>query len=86
MQEGSSNSTALTALDIQKLKQGGSHTVGGLLMRQNPLKLIFLTKFRTRKELLNIKGISDTKLDKILEAAAKLKESYSFSSLKAAVL
>lgn len=44
-------------------------------MRLNPLESIFLTKFRTRKELLNIKGISDTKLDKILEAAAKLKES-----------
>lgn len=50
--------------DINKLKQGGICTVKGLLMT-------------TKKEILNIKGISDMKLEKMLEAAQKL-ETLSF--------
>jgi len=45
--------------DIKKLKVGGCHTVASLLMN-------------TRKTLLAIKGISEAKVDKILEAASKL--------------
>jgi meiotic recombination protein DMC1 len=48
----------INAGDINKLKAAGICTVKGLLMV-------------TRKELLNIKGISDQKLDKMLEAAQK---------------
>lgn len=54
----------VNAADINKLKQGGICTVKGLLMV-------------TKKEILNIKGISDMKLDKMLEAANKL-ETLSF--------
>jgi len=50
----------INAGDIAKLKQGGCYTVASVLMR-------------TRKELLSIKGISEAKLDKIMEAAQKLK-------------
>lgn len=49
----------VNAADINKLKAAGVCTVKGLLMV-------------TRKELLNIKGISDQKLDKMIEAAQKL--------------
>ncbi len=49
----------VNAADINKLKSAGICTVKGLLMV-------------TRKELLNIKGISDVKLDKMIEAAQKL--------------
>lgn len=45
--------------DINKLKGAGICTVKGLLMV-------------TKKEVLNIKGISDQKLEKMLEAANKL--------------
>ena len=48
----------INAGDINKLKAAGICTVKGMLMV-------------TRKELLNIKGISDQKLDKMLEAAQK---------------
>ena len=48
----------VNAADINKLKGAGICTVKGLLMV-------------TRKELLNIKGISDVKIDKMIEAANK---------------
>jgi meiotic recombination protein DMC1 len=48
----------VNAADITKLKGAGICTVKGLLMV-------------TRKELLNIKGISDMKIDKMIEAANK---------------
>jgi len=48
----------VNAADINKLKGAGICTVKGLLMV-------------TRKELLNIKGISDMKIDKMIEAANK---------------
>ena len=46
----------INAADINKLKSAGICTAKGLLMV-------------TRKELLNIKGISDVKIDKMVEAA-----------------
>jgi len=49
----------INAADITKLKNAGVCTVKGLLMV-------------TRKELLNIKGITDQKLDKMIEAAQKI--------------
>lgn len=49
----------VNAADINKLKAAGICTVKGLLMV-------------TRKELLNIKGISDQKIDKMIEAAQKI--------------
>jgi meiotic recombination protein DMC1 len=49
----------INAADINKLKAAGICTVKGLLMV-------------TRKELLNIKGITDVKVDKMVEAAQKL--------------
>lgn len=48
----------INAADINKLKAAGICTVKGLLMV-------------TRKELLNIKGITDQKIDKMVEAAQK---------------
>ena len=49
----------INAADINKLKSAGICTAKGLLMV-------------TRKELLNIKGITDVKLDKMIEAASKI--------------
>jgi len=49
----------INAADITKLKSAGICTVKGLLMV-------------TRKELLNIKGITDVKVDKMIEAAQKI--------------
>jgi meiotic recombination protein DMC1 len=49
----------INAADITKLKGAGICTVKGLLMV-------------TRKELLNIKGITDVKVDKMIEAAQKI--------------
>ena len=49
----------INAADINKLKSAGICTAKGLLMV-------------TRKELLNIKGISDVKIDKMVEAAQKI--------------
>jgi len=49
----------VNAADITKLKNAGICTVKGVIMT-------------TRKGLCNIKGISDAKVEKIKEAAAKL--------------
>lgn len=49
----------VNAADITKLKSAGICTVKGLLMV-------------TKKELLNIKGISDVKVEKMIEAAQKI--------------
>ena len=49
----------INASDLNKLKSAGLCTVLGVLMT-------------TRKELISIKGLSDGKVDKILEAASKL--------------
>jgi meiotic recombination protein DMC1 len=49
----------VNAADVNKLKAAGICTVKGLLMV-------------TRKELLSIKGISDQKLDKMIEGAQKI--------------
>ncbi|KAH3763705.1 meiotic recombinase Dmc1 protein [Pelomyxa schiedti] len=46
--------------DITKLKAAGCHTVESVLMR-------------TRKDLINVKGISEQKVEKLLEAAAKIR-------------
>lgn len=45
--------------DISKLKQAGTHTVAGVQMM-------------TKKSLLAIKGFSEAKVDKVLEACGKL--------------
>lgn len=50
---------SINMADITKLKSGGVCTVKGLLMC-------------TRKELCNIKGITDQKIDKMIEAAQKI--------------
>merc|ERR1719359_2119211 len=49
----------INAADILKLKSAGMCTVKGLLMT-------------TRKELGNIKGLSEAKIEKMLEAAQKI--------------
>eukprot|EP00762_Andalucia_godoyi_P003161 ANDGO_01113.mRNA.1 Meiotic recombination protein DMC1 homolog len=49
----------INAADLKRLKECGILTVARVLMT-------------TRKDLLNIKGMSDAKLDKLLDAAAKL--------------
>lgn len=49
----------INAPDIQKLKQSGIFTVAGVMMQ-------------TKKTLLNIKGFSDAKVDKLLESCAKI--------------
>jgi meiotic recombination protein DMC1 len=49
----------INVADINKLKSAGLCTIASILMT-------------TKRDLLNIKGISDQKLDKIIEAATKL--------------
>lgn len=49
----------INASDIAKLKTGGFCTITSIIMA-------------TRKELTNIKGINDAKIDKILDAAKKI--------------
>lgn len=49
----------INAADITKLKSAGYCTVSAIVMA-------------TKKELCNIKGINEGKIDKILEAAKKL--------------
>ena len=49
----------INAADIAKLKGGGFCTITSIIMA-------------TRKELTNIKGINDAKIDKILDAAKKI--------------
>lgn len=49
----------INAADIAKLKAAGLCTVSSIVMA-------------TKKELTNIKGINEGKIDKILEAAKKL--------------
>jgi len=49
----------VNAGDLKKLKAAGIHTISGVLMQ-------------TKKSLLQIKGISDAKVEKILQACAKL--------------
>jgi len=52
----------INAGDIQKLKTGGCFTVESIIMR-------------TKKELCNMKGLSEAKVDKIVEAAQKIRNS-----------
>jgi hypothetical protein len=49
----------INAADIKKLKEAGVNTALAVI-------------YTTRKDLVNIKGLSDQKVDKILEAARKL--------------
>jgi meiotic recombination protein DMC1 len=49
----------INAGDIKKLKDAGCYTVESLIMR-------------TKKSLCNIKGLSEAKVDKILDAANKI--------------
>ncbi|KAA6372579.1 MAG: putative Meiotic recombination protein DMC1 [Streblomastix strix] len=49
----------INVADLKKLKESGCYTVQSLQMR-------------TKKDLLNIKGISEAKLDKIIDAVHKL--------------
>lgn len=49
----------INAADIGKLKTSGFCTISSIVMA-------------TKKELCNIKGINEAKIDKILEAAKKL--------------
>ena len=58
----------INAADIQKLKSAGMCTVLGVLMT-------------TRKDLIAVKGMSDGKVDKILEAAAKIESACFMSGL-----
>ncbi|EFC50704.1 predicted protein [Naegleria gruberi] len=56
------------AADIKKLKEAGIYTVESIMMR-------------TRKKLCAIKGLSEAKVDKILEATSKISFS-GFSRVK----
>lgn len=56
----------INAADIAKLKTSGFCTISSIVMA-------------TKKELCNIKGINEAKIDKILEAAKKL-ENHGFMS------
>ncbi|CAG9310774.1 unnamed protein product [Blepharisma stoltei] len=53
----------INVADINKLKTAGLCTVLGVIMT-------------TRKDLINIKGLSDAKVDKILEACTKLESAH----------
>jgi meiotic recombination protein DMC1 len=59
----------INKLDLKKVKESGLHTVESLLME-------------TKKGLSNIKGLSDAKVDKILEAAKKTSSVGQFSTGK----
>eukprot|EP00792_Barthelona_sp_PAP020_P006132 TRINITY_DN2916_c0_g1_i1.p1 TRINITY_DN2916_c0_g1~~TRINITY_DN2916_c0_g1_i1.p1 ORF type:complete len:360 (+),score=117.49 TRINITY_DN2916_c0_g1_i1:33-1082(+) len=52
----------ISATDVKKLTSAGFHTVRSIIMH-------------TRKDLANVKGISDAKVEKIIEAATKLENS-----------
>lgn len=58
----------VNAGDIQKLKQAGIFTVAGVMMQ-------------TKKTLLNIKGFSEAKVDKVIEACQKLSVRHKLSAL-----
>ena len=58
----------INAADLNKLKSAGLCTVLGILMT-------------TRKELVNIKGLSDAKIDKIIEAAQKVETAASMTGV-----
>ena len=49
----------INAGDIKKLEEAGYHTVEAIA-------------FTPKKHLVNVKGLSENKVDKIIEAAAKL--------------
>ncbi|VFR00958.1 unnamed protein product [Cuscuta campestris] len=51
--------SGIAALDIKKLKDSGLYTVESVM-------------YAPRKDLVQIKGISEAKVDKIIEAASKL--------------
>ncbi|OEL24278.1 DNA repair protein RAD51-like protein A, partial [Dichanthelium oligosanthes] len=51
--------SGIAALDVKKLKDSGLHTVEAVA-------------YTPRKDLLQIKGISEAKVDKIVEAASKI--------------
>jgi len=57
----------IAASDIKKLKEAGMHTIE-------------MVAYATKKELSGIKGISDNKVDKILEAAFKTLGSMGFTT------
>jgi len=45
----------IAALDIKKLVESGLHTIQSILLRP-------------KKDLINVKGLSENKIDKIIEA------------------
>ena len=51
--------SGISAADVAKLKAGGCYTVESILMR-------------TKKDLSTFKGLSEAKIDKIFDCAAKL--------------
>jgi DNA repair protein RAD51 len=51
--------SGISATDIKKLIDAGYHTVESVV-------------FTPKKTLINVKGLSEAKIDKILEACAKL--------------
>ena len=57
----------LGAPDVKKLKEAGFHTIEAVA-------------YATRKELSAIKGISDNKVDKIIESACKMLGSMGFTT------
>ena len=57
----------IAAADLKKLKEAGLHTIEAVA-------------YATRKELGQIKGISDNKVDKILDAAFKTLGSMGFTT------
>jgi len=55
--------------DINKLKAGGIHTVPGVLMQ-------------TKKTLTSLKGLSEAKVDKILDACTKLRNGFFITGME----
>ena len=60
----------INAGDIKKLEEAGYHTVEAIA-------------FTPKKHLVNVKGLSENKVDKIIEAAAKIpKKNWKFKLVK----
>lgn len=58
--------------DINKLKSGGIHTVIGVLMQTRKVQNCLCCTDSGIQTLTSIKGLSDQKVDKILDACHKL--------------
>lgn len=70
----SKSSTAQEFIEIDKLQDGGINVADLKKLKDAGIHSAMAVIYTTRKDLCNIRGMSDTKVDKIQEAARKLTE------------